>query len=86
MMEKDFSVTILSRDNKLYQGRAKSLNVPAELGYLGILANHDFLVSNLVSGKITIRKPSDELLVINSKGKGFLNVAKNNATILLTSA
>lgn len=85
-MEKDFSVTILSRESKLYEGQVKSLNVPAENGYLGVLANHDFLVSNLVSGKITIRKPSDELLVINSKGKGFLEVAKNKATILLTSA
>ena len=85
-MEKDFSVTIFSQDKKLYAGRAKSLNVPAETGYLGVLANHDFLISNLVSGKITIRQPSDELLVINSKGQGFLEVAKNNATILLTSA
>jgi F-type H+-transporting ATPase subunit epsilon len=85
-MEKDFSVTILSQDKKLYEGRVKSLNVPAETGYLGVLANHDFLISNLVSGKITIRKPSDELLVINSKGKGFLEVSKNNATILLISA
>ena len=86
MMEKDFSVTILSRDNTLYEGRVKSLNVPAERGCLGVLANHDFLVSNLVSGKITIRKPSDELLVINSKGKGFLEVARNKVSILLTSA
>ena len=85
-MEKDFSVTIFSQDKKLYKGRVKSLNVPAETGYLGVLANHDFLISNLVSGKITIRQPSDELLVINSKGQGFLEVAKNNATILLTSA
>ena len=85
-MEKDFSVTILSQDKKLYAGQVKSLNVPAETGYLGVLANHDFLISNLASGKITIRKPSDELLVINSKGQGFLEVSKNNATILLTSA
>ena len=85
-MEKDFLLTILCPDKKLYEGRIKSLVVPSELGYLGVLANHAPLITNLAPGKITIRKPSDEITVLHSKGKGFLEVNNNTASILLTTA
>lgn len=85
-MEKDFLLIILSPDKKIYEGRIKSLIVPSELGYLGILANHAPLITNLAPGKITIRNPSDEITVLHAKGKGFLEVFKNNATLLVRAA
>ena len=85
-MEKDFLLTILCPDKKLYEGRIKSLVAPAESGYLGILVNHAPLITNLGAGKITIRNPSDEVTVFHVKGKGFLEVLKNNVTLLLSAA
>ncbi|HAH19792.1 MAG TPA: hypothetical protein DCL49_02675 [Candidatus Omnitrophica bacterium] len=86
IMEKDFLLTILCPDKKLYEGRIKSLIVPSELGYLGVLANHAPLITNLVPGKITIRNPSDEITVLHAHGKGFLEVFKNNVTLLVSAA
>jgi len=82
-MEKVFEVNIITPDKSIYKGEAFSLIVPAELGYLGVLANHAPLIANLVPGKITIREASKKLTTLDSKGKGFLEVSRNNATLLL---
>jgi F0F1-type ATP synthase epsilon subunit len=55
MFTKTFQVGIYSRDKVIYEGKATSLIVPSELGYLGVLADHAPLVAKLSEGKITIR-------------------------------
>lgn len=84
-MEKEFNVSILTVDSTVYKGQAVSLVVPAQLGYLGILANHAPLAANLVSGKISLRQKSGETKVFRSKDKGFLEVYQNNVFLLLDS-
>jgi len=69
----------------VYEGRVSSLIAPGELGYLGVLANHAALITNLIPGKISFRDGSNKLTTIDSKGKGFLEVLNNNATLLLDS-
>jgi len=85
-MEKLFHVNILTAEQKIFEGEAVSLIVPAELGYLGVLANHAPLVANLVPGKIIYRSAHAAGAVINNHGKGILEVASNKATILLDTA
>ncbi len=82
-MEKAFKVNIITPDQTVYTGEVSSLIAPAALGYLGVLANHTPFIANLLPGKITLRNNSGKLTVIDSKGKGFLEVLKNNATLLL---
>ncbi len=82
-MEKLFHVNILTPEQKIFEGEAVSLIVPAELGYLGVLANHAPLVANLVPGKIIYRDAQAAGTIINNNGKGILEVAGNKATILL---
>ena len=82
-MEHSFYVDIISPEKKVFEGEISSLVVPAELGYLGVLANHAPLVANLVPGKISFRKASGEQTVIRSQGKGFLEVLKNKVVLLL---
>ena len=82
-MAKSFNLSIITPDKITYEGKVVSLVVPAALGYLGVLADHRPLISNMVSGKITLTEESGKILAFHCKGKGFLEVLKNNATIIL---
>ena len=81
-----FNVNISTRDASIYEGRVVSLVAPGEMGYLGVLANHAPLITTLVPGKIVLRNESGAKTIFRSKGNGFLDVVKNNVTILLDSA
>jgi F-type H+-transporting ATPase subunit epsilon len=82
-VEKSFQLNIITPDKTVYKGEVSSLIAPGELGYLGVLANHAPLITNLVAGKIIFRESSGKRTVMQSKAKGFLEVLKNNATLLL---
>lgn len=82
-MEKPFQLNILTPQNKVFSGEVVSLIVPAALGYLGVLANHAPLIANLVPGKIIYRESQGGQAIIHNGGKGFIEVAENEATILL---
>jgi F-type H+-transporting ATPase subunit epsilon len=82
-MAKLFRISISTPQKSVYEGDVSSLVAPGELGYLGILANHAPLITNLVRGKITFKESSDKQTIIYSKGKGFLEVLENNVTLLL---
>jgi len=82
-MPKPFNLTIISPDKITYEGRVISAVVPAALGYLGILANHAPLAANLASGKIILQEESGERKIFYNKSKGFLEILKNNVTIIL---
>ncbi len=82
-MVKFFNVSIVTPVKTVYNGKVSSMIVPAETGYLGILADHTPLVASLVAGKFTMKESSGSLKVIESKEKGFLEVMKNQVTVLL---
>lgn len=81
---KEFKVSIYTPEKTIFEGNAFSLIVPAEKGYLGVLANHAPLIASLKQGKIVIRKDSEETITVASLGRGYLEVENNIATILLT--
>jgi F-type H+-transporting ATPase subunit epsilon len=82
-MDKVFEVGIYSSDKVIYEGRAVSLIVPSELGYLGILAFHAPLVAKLKPGVITFRDNAGLAKAIEIKQTGYFEVLQNKATILL---
>ncbi len=82
-MPKTFNVDMLTPDKKVYAGEIISLIAPGELGYLGVLANHAPLITTLVPGKVIFKDNLNRQTTIYSKGKGLLEVFKNNATLLL---
>jgi len=83
MAAKVFKVGIYSSDKTIYEGDALSLIVPSESGYLGVLAGHAPLVAKLVSGKITLRPPAGKSSEIDSPPGGFLEILKNQVTLIL---
>jgi len=84
-LDKDFLVTILSPEKKLYEGRVVSLIAPCSTGYWGILANHTPLIATLSEGKIIVREKPDTEKVFYCKGRGFLEVLKNTVNVLAAS-
>ena len=59
--------------------------VPAEDGFVGVLANHTAYVTSSGGGKLEIRLPSGEVRPFRV-GPGFFQVLKNNAFFLTQSA
>jgi len=82
-MAKTFQAGIYSSDKIVFEGQVVSMIVPSVSGFLGILADHAPLVAKLSSGKITIRNPKGEMSMIDSSPDGFLQVLKNQVTLLL---
>ena len=77
-----FNIQILTPQRSVFSGPVVSLIAPGELGQLGVLANHAPLLTKLVEGKIILKKETAEILTFESKGSGFLEVHKNQVTLL----
>jgi F-type H+-transporting ATPase subunit epsilon len=82
-MVKTFQVGIYSSDKIIYEGKAVSLIVPSASGYLGVLADHAPIVAKLATGKITMRLSTGMTSLIDVPVDGFLEVLKNQVTLLL---
>ncbi len=85
-MRKPFSVSILSSDNKVYEGTAVSLTVPGAEGSLGIWADHMPYLAMLKPGKILLQKTEDQApMVIDLGTTGIVETLHNKVTVLLNS-
>jgi len=84
-MRKTFKLNIMTPEEAVFKGEVYSLVVPASLGYLGVLADHAPIITNLKAGKIILKENSGKETVIHNKAKGFLEVGNNKAIMLLDS-
>ena len=82
-MEKTFHLNVLTPEKTIYDGAAVSLTAPGEAGYLGILANHAPLVTTLVAGKVVFKDQTGQQTILESAGKGFLEIFKNEVNVFL---
>jgi len=82
---KTFHVSILTPEKAIYEGEVSSLVAPSELGYMGVLVDHAPLIANLKAGKIVLKTAANDTKTFYLNGKGFLEILKNNATLLLDS-
>ncbi|MBI1953767.1 MAG: hypothetical protein HYS41_06570 [Candidatus Omnitrophica bacterium] len=81
-MEKSFSLEILTPRRTVFSGKVISLVAPATLGYLGILAHHAPLAAALTPGRVIYRTGPGEAVTLHLQGQGFLEVRRNQATLL----
>jgi F-type H+-transporting ATPase subunit epsilon len=84
-MGKLFHLNIVTPEGIVYNKDILSLIAPSGLGYLGILADHAPLVANLAKGKVTLTDDTHKSTTFEVKGEGFIEVLRNNVTLLVDS-
>lgn len=86
MPERTFTLEIVTPDRVvLSDNTVVSLVVPAVEGYMGIMANHAPIMTELVLGELTVtRDDGSETHIAGTRG--FMEVSGNKATILMDSA
>lgn len=85
MAERSFKIEIVTLTRVVYSGEAVSVVAPASLGYVGIMANHAPLASDIAIGVLKIREPSGEEVFL-AMSDGFLVVMNNEVSILVNAA
>jgi F-type H+-transporting ATPase subunit epsilon len=83
-MARKFKVEIVTPEKLVFSEEVESLVVPAERGYLGVLAGHAPLLCTLQPGEIRIRVDKDERRYATSGG--FMEVTPQKASLLTESA
>lgn len=78
----ELTVTIITPEAKQEDYKAKSLMVPLEDGYWGILPKHSNMVAVLTKGKIKVKTSSKEI-VFNIE-EGWIEVFHDRVMILTT--
>lgn len=71
-------VTIVSPEKTLFAGEATSVTAPGGKGRFEVLENHAPIISNLVSGTVSVK--GKEPYEIDVKG-GFIEVAHNEVSL-----
>lgn len=77
-----FDLSILKVNEKIFEGKAKSLSCVGSGGEMTILANHAPLVSILGKGDLKYEMEGGEIKVYKSEG-GVLEVSNNKVVVLL---
>jgi F-type H+-transporting ATPase subunit epsilon len=86
MADRTFTLEIVTPDRVVTSDHeVVSLVVPGVAGYLGIMANHAPLMTELGIGEISVRRSTGEETLIAST-QGFMEVSDNKVTILVSSA
>ena len=83
-MAKKFKTEIVTPEKIVFSEEIESLVIPAERGYLGVLAGHAPLLCTLRPGAITIRGDKGEQHF--STSGGFMEVTPAKAVLLTESA
>lgn len=85
MPERTFTLEIVTPEQVVLSRGVTSLVVPGVEGYLGVLAGHAPLLTELRSGSVRARTP-DGRQVEMTIGGGFMDVSFNHVVILADSA
>ena len=76
-----FTLSVLTPERAVFDGPVEYVHVPGSEGYMGVLPNHAALVTALMPGMLTIRKPGGAEERVHVTG-GFFEVGGNQATVL----
>jgi F-type H+-transporting ATPase subunit epsilon len=78
-----FDVSIITPEKIVYKQSVRSVIVPAQAGYWGVLSSHAPMIANLIPGNISIVDNEGKDITFQTKDNGFVEVIQNQVTILL---
>jgi len=82
---KTYQLEILTPRGRFFSGEVVHTQVPAEDGFVGVLADHTSYVASSPGGRLEIRLRSGQTRPFKV-GPGFFQVLKNQAVFLAQSA
>ena len=80
-----YPLEIVTLKQTAFSEDVECVTVPGGLGYLGVLAGHAPLLTNVEAGVISIKLPGSEDLKM-AVGEGFLVVTPQGTTLLVDTA
>ena len=83
-MARTIQVRVITNEGEAIADEAVSIRAPGAVGYLGFLYNHAPLVTTIVPGTFSWRRPTGEQRTV-AVGAGLLEIAKNRLTLLTAS-
>jgi len=78
-------VDVITPDGPVFEGEAEIVVVPGEAGQLGIMANHEPLISTLKPGELHVTDMHGKRHEFATNG-GFVETRKNETTVLVGQA
>lgn len=81
----ELHVTVVTPAKSVFDAKAKSVTVPAFDGEVGVLPNHAPMLALLGSGELRVTGTDGKVTRLAIRG-GFVQVSKNNVTILTQEA
>lgn len=84
-MPRSFRVEVITRERMVLDREVISLIAPGREGYLGVMAGHAPLITELTVGKLMLRDPGNEVEEL-SVGGGFMEVMPERTVVLAESA
>ncbi|MGC9403242.1 MULTISPECIES: F0F1 ATP synthase subunit epsilon [Vibrio] len=80
-----FHLDVVSAEQRIYSGQARSIQISGEKGDLGVLAGHTPLLTTIRPGMVRIvsKKGDEEIIYLSG---GVLEVQANDVTILADTA
>lgn len=79
-----FMLHIITPERQAFSEQVESVYVPSSDGQMGVLPHHEKLLASLVEGEIKIVKDKSEYFL--AIGGGFMDIADNEVTILVSRA
>lgn len=81
---KTYQLEVLTPRGRFFSGEVVHTLVPAEDGFVGVLADHTSYVTSSPGGRLEIRLPSGQTRPLRV-GPGFFEILKNQAFFLAQS-
>lgn len=78
-------VNIVAADHPVWKGQATSVTIPASEGGMGILANHEPVLTVIKQGEVTVVEASGARRVLEVTD-GFISFDSNKLTIAVERA
>jgi F0F1-type ATP synthase epsilon subunit len=82
-MHKELQVEIISLEGYLFQGQGHLVTIPSVSGQMGIMADHEGILTNLSNGKVEILNQKHEVLEEYEVKTGFAEMFNNRLLILI---
>ena len=83
-MAKEFNLKITTRDRRFYDGPCESIELPAIDGEHGVLADHEPMVTAIVSGECRFTANGKQNII--AVGQGFAEIKPEQVEVIVDTA